>query len=145
MMEDLSTGSQPSFDVVAGVIVKDGRYLITRRHDESHQGGLWEFPGGKREENETLIECLEREIKEELDLDVEVGPLIKRTRHAYALCTMTLHFFRCTIRSGTPRAIGCQDFEWVEPAELVHYPFPQANVPILQELVKSSYHQDAIT
>jgi 8-oxo-dGTP diphosphatase len=144
-MKDHSTDSPMSFEVAAGVIVKDGCYLITRRHDETHQGGLWEFPGGKREENETLIDCLQREIKEELDLIVEVGTLIKRTRYAYAFCTVTLHFFRCTIRSGIPRAIGCQDFKWVEPSELNHYPFPQANVPILKELEKSSYHQDAST
>ena len=144
-MEDHSTDSQTSFDVAAGVIVKDGRYLITRRHDETHQGGLWEFPGGKREKNETLIDCLHREIKEELDIVIEVGPLIKRTRYAYAFCTVTLHFFRCMIRSGIPRAIGCQGFKWVEPSELDHYPFPQANIPILQELAKSPYPPDAST
>ncbi len=142
MKEDTTIDSEMSFDVAASVITKDGRYLITRRYDESHQGGLWEFPGGKREENESLVDCLRREIKEELDLDIEVGPLIKKTRYAYALCTVTLHFFRCTIRSGNPRAIGCQDFEWVEPSELAHYPFPQANVPILRELARPPRNED---
>ena len=124
-----------SVDVAAGVISQDGLFLITRRLDESHQGGLWEFPGGKKEEGESLEECLKREIKEELDLEIAVGKRLKTIRYAYAFYTVNLHFFRCTIRSGTPQAIGCQDFEWVTPNELPHYPFPPANLPMLRELM----------
>jgi mutator protein MutT len=122
-------------EIAAGVIVQDGRYLITRRYDESHQGGAWEFPGGKREEEETLADCLRREIKEELDLEVEVGRPLRTIRYAYALCTVELHFFLCTIASGTPKTAGCQDFEWVRPDQLAHYSFPAANQAILEDLV----------
>ena len=121
-------------DVAAGVIAEDGLVLITRRHDDTHQGGMWEFPGGKREEGETIEDCLRREIKEELDLEVEVGPLIKKIRYAYAFITVGMHFFRCSIISGIPQAIGCQDYEWVKPEDLVNYPFPPANQPIIEEL-----------
>jgi 8-oxo-dGTP diphosphatase len=123
------------FQVAAGVIVQDGKYLITRRYDDSHQGGLWEFPGGKREEGETLVECLRREIKEELDLEVEVGQLLRKVCYAYALCTVELHFFRCAIGAGVPKAMGCQDFEWVRPDQLTQYSFPSANQPVLVDLM----------
>ena len=123
--------------VAAGVIVEDGLYLIARRMDDSHQGGLWEFPGGKCEEGESLPECLKREVKEELDLEIEVGPCIKTIRFAYALLTVELHFFRCSVQSGSPTAIGCQDFEWVTRDELANYPFPPANAPMVQELIAS--------
>lgn len=132
-MQDMK---ESGFDVAAAVIVKDGEYLITRRLDESHQGGLWEFPGGKREEGESLEDCLRREIKEELDLEIDVGELLRTIPYAYAFWTVRLHFFRCTIRSGTPSAIGCQDFEWVRPDQLALYPFPPANLPMLRELSK---------
>lgn len=141
--QDGTIGSEGAFEVAAGVVVQDGRYLITRRHDETHQGGLWEFPGGKREENESLSDCLRREIKEELDLDIEVGTLIRTVKYSYAYCTLTLHFYRCTIRSGAPSPVGCQDFRWVEPGELIHYPFPEANRPIIQELVKVPHISDS--
>lgn len=136
------SNSEKVIEVAAGVIVKDGRYLITRRPDESHQGGLWEFPGGKRAEDETLVDCLRREIQEELDLEIEVGPHLRTIRHAYAYCTVVLHFFRCTVRSGNPRALGCQDFQWVEPSKLIHYPFPEASLSILQDLLRSPGNED---
>ena len=136
--EEDTHGSEAVFDVAAAVISEADRYLITRRLDESHQGGLWEFPGGKREDKESLSDCLRREIKEELDLEIEVGRLLKKVRYAYAFVTVELHFFLCSIRSGLPQAIGCQDFMWVRPEELVHYPFPPATIPMIQELVKTS-------
>jgi mutator protein MutT len=120
--------------VAAGVIVDGGSVLITRRMDESHQGGLWEFPGGKCEGGESLEDCLRREIREELDCDVEVGVPLKTIRYAYSFFTVELHFFRCTIRSGSPAAIGCQDFEWVTPAQLAQYEFPPANHPMINIL-----------
>jgi mutator protein MutT len=125
-----------SFDVAAAVITQDGEILITRRLDETHQGGLWEFPGGKREERESLEDCLRREIKEELDLDIEVGELLKTIPYAYAFWVVRLHFYRCTIRSGMPQAIGCQDFKWVRPDQLGLYPFPPANLPMLRDLAE---------
>ena len=125
---------ESTIEVTAAVIVQDGQYLITRRLDESHQGGLWEFPGGKRENNESLKDCLRREIKEELDLEIEVGVLLKTIHYAYAFYTFTLHFYLCRIQSGTPRLLGCQDFRWVKPHELGYYPFPPANHAIIAQL-----------
>lgn len=127
--------SESTIEVTAAVIMQDGRYLITRRLDESHQGGLWEFPGGKRENNESLEECLRREIREELDLEIEVRSLLKTVRYAYAFYTFILHFYLCRIRSGTPRLIECQDLQWVEPHELGYYSFPPANHPIIDHLI----------
>ena len=126
--------SESTIEVTAAVIVQDGRYLITRRLDETHQGGLWEFPGGKRENDESLKDCLRREIKEELDLEIEVGVLLKTVRYAYAFYTFILHFYLCRIQSGTPRLLECQDLQWVKPHELGYYPFPPANHPIIAQL-----------
>ena len=133
-MEEELKNSDETLQVGAGVIVEDGAFLITRRMDDTHQGGLWEFPGGKRHDDETIEDCVRREIREELDLDVEVGPPLKVVRYAYSFFTVELHFFRCTIRSGDPVAIGCQDFEWVTPDQLAQYEFPPANHPIINML-----------
>src|SRR5512134_3411193 len=73
VMEHPITPSSPSVEVSAGLIFRAGKLLITQRHADSHLGGLWEFPGGKREPGETFEECLTRELQEELGIQVEVG------------------------------------------------------------------------
>src|SRR5437773_2250204 len=90
-------------DVAAGLIFRDGKLLITQRRAGAHLGGLWEFPGGKREPNETFEECLVRELREELGIEVVVGELIESVTHAYPEKTVHLSFFRCTLKEHDPR------------------------------------------
>lgn len=121
-------------EVAAGVIVQDGRYLITQRFETASLGGLWEFPGGKRHPDESLINCLRRELNEELGIGVDVGEELKAVEYSYGDFTVKLHFYRCTIRQGTPRAIASQAFRWVNLPELSDYAFPEANRAFIREL-----------
>ena len=82
-------------EVAAGLVFREGKLLITQRFFDSHLGGLWEFPGGKRECDETFPQCLQRELLEELGIEVTIGELVERIIHAYPEKTVSLHFFRC--------------------------------------------------
>jgi mutator protein MutT len=72
-----------AIDVAAGLVFREGKLLITQRHPEAHLGGLWEFPGGKREPGETFERCLARELREELGIEIQVGELVESLTHAY--------------------------------------------------------------
>lgn len=121
-------------EVAAGVIVQDGRYLITQRFETSPLGGLWEFPGGKRHPDESLRDCLRREIKEELGIAVGVGEELKAVEYSYDDLAVKLHFYRCTILQGTPRPLASQAYRWVFLSELSDYAFPEANQAFIREL-----------
>src|SRR6266699_853251 len=82
-LHDSTTPPLQPVDVAAGLIFRDGKLLITRRHADAHLGGLWEFPGGKRESDETFEECLARELREELGIEVVVGQLVESLTHKY--------------------------------------------------------------
>ena len=118
----------PHYDVAAAVTVgDDGRVLVAQRNVDDMLGGLWEFPGGKQEPGETLPECLAREMREELDIEVGVGELVLVVEHAYTHFRITLHAFRCRLLSGKPRCLDCAAFRWVEPAELDALPMSVAD------------------
>ncbi|MGO8703946.1 MAG: A/G-specific adenine glycosylase [Candidatus Brocadiia bacterium] len=124
--------------VAAGVVRRGKLILIDRRKPEGLLGGLWEFPGGKRKENESLERCLTREIREELGIRVKiVRPLIS-VPHAYTHFRITLHVYECRYLSGVPRALGCAEWRWVRPDELDHYAFPSANRKVIAELRMAS-------
>jgi 8-oxo-dGTP diphosphatase len=119
--------------VVAGVIERDGKILITRRRAGTHLAGLWEFPGGKPESGETLDEALRREIAEELGADVSVGPPLETIDWQYPDKSVRLIFFRCGIR-GEPHPLEGQEMAWVAPADLRRYEFPPADAALLDRL-----------
>ena len=119
--------------VVAAVIEHDGAFLVTRRLEGTHLAGLWEFPGGKVAEGETHAGALTREIREELDADVDVGALVFETEHAYADRSIVLHFYRCTLR-GRPRPLLGQQMRWVPRAELRVLDFPPADAELIRLL-----------
>ncbi len=118
----------PHYDVAAAVTTRaDGRVLVAQRNASDMLGGLWEFPGGQREGGETLPECLVREMREELDVEVEVGELLLVVQHAYTHFRITLHAFRCRLMAGEPRCLDCAAFRWVQPAELDALPMSVAD------------------
>jgi mutator protein MutT len=125
-------------EVSAGLIFRNGKLLITQRHTDTHLGGLWEFPGGKREGNETFEECLARELREELGIEVEVGELLESLTHTYPEKNVSLKFFRCRWKQNEPRAIDCLDLKWVTAAELRNYEFPAADARLLEMLQSSA-------
>jgi len=125
---------RPHYEVAAGLIWKGERVLLAQRPDTGMLGGLWEFPGGKQEPGETLEQCLAREIREELDFEIQVGALLASVDHAYSHFTITLHAFEARYRSGQPKARGCAAWQWVEPDALDEFPMPRADRLILEQL-----------
>ncbi len=125
---------RPHFNVTAAVIRRDDYLLIAQRPVEGMLGGLWEFPGGKQEDGETLADCLRREIKEELDLEIAVGQLITKVKHGYTHFKFTLHAFACQLLGGQPRALGAADWRWVTLEEIETFPFPRTDLKIIEAL-----------
>ena len=128
----------PHYDIGVGVVRRGGRVLIAKRKPEGLLGGLWEFPGGKRKKGERLEWTVARELREELDVEVEVGAKWMAIPHAYSHFRVTLHVFECRLRSGRPRAIGCADWKWARAGELSRLAFPAADAPILERLRPSA-------
>ncbi len=138
---DASQNSEPKIqnciEVSAGLVFRNGLLLITQRRLQDHLGGLWEFPGGKRESGESDETCLRRELQEELGIEVEVRELIKSIEHSYPEKTVHLKFFRCALLQNEPEPIGCAALAWVSAGELAHYAFPEADAQLLEELAAS--------
>ena len=111
----------PHHDVAIGVIWKRGRVFVQRRKEEGLLGGLWEFPGGKRERGESYESCLRREIREETGFRVKVGLHVTTVHHRYSHFSVELHAYRCEWRTG--RAKG----RWVRPSDLAGLAMPRAN------------------
>ena len=128
---------RPHYEVTAGLIWKEGRLLIARRPAGGMLGGLWEFPGGKREKGESCADCLRREIREELDFDIDVGDHLVSVDHGYSHFTITLHAFEARWAGGEPRAVGCDDWRWVGPEQLGDYAMPRADRRVLERLAGS--------
>ncbi len=125
----------PHYDVTAGLIWNaSGRLLIAQRPLDGLLGGLWEFPGGKREPGETLEDCLRRELREELAIEVEVGELFTVVRHAFTHFKITLHAFSCRYVSGPPQAIGARAWAWAAPEQLDAYTFGRADREVIAAL-----------
>jgi mutator protein MutT len=124
----------PIIDVAAALVFREGKLLITRRQADAHLGGLWEFPGGKREPKETFEACLARELREELGIEVAVGELVQSLTHAYPEKTVHLKFYRCRWEQHEPQPLGCSALTWVTAAELKDYAFPAADARLLEKL-----------
>jgi 8-oxo-dGTP diphosphatase len=122
--------------VVAAVVEENGAFLVSRRQAGVHLAGLWEFPGGKIDSGETHEQALRREMREELDADVEVGELVFDIEHAYPERTVALFFYRCRLR-GSPRPLLGQDVRWVPRAELAGLGFPPADEELIERLIRA--------
>lgn len=126
--------TQNFVEVSAGLVFRNGKLLIAQRRSKDHLGGLWEFPGGKREGDESDEACLRRELLEELGIEVEVKELIENIRHDYAEKSVHLKFFRCVLLKGEPSPLGCDAVVWVTAAQLAEYAFPEADLRLLGKL-----------
>lgn len=125
-------------EVAAGLIRHEGRYLIARRKPGVHLAGFWEFPGGKREMGESLEECLQRELFEELSIRVDLPVPYQIIRHDYSEKTVELHFFRCVIEQGQATPVDCAEIRWVLPEELTQFKFPPADQVIIDALQRDA-------
>ncbi len=122
-------------EVGCAIIHKNGRILIAQRHLQDSFGGLWEFPGGKREEGETIEACLSREAQEELGVGVYPERLLCRREHGNEDRRISLFFFFCKWENGAPRAIDCKDFRWVGPEEIRSYTFLPGDLEVVEDLI----------
>ena len=123
--------------VVGAAVILDARnqILIAQRNPEKGMlAGLWEFPGGKIAEGETMPQCIARELKEEMGLDIEVGPHLVTVHHAYSHFTIELHAHFARIRSGRPRHLECAGHAWTTRDRFDDFPFSKADHEIIRAL-----------
>lgn len=126
----------PHNDIAVALIFNDeGKILIQRRPEEGLLGGLWEFPGGKRERGETLEETCLREIREELGITIEILEPFHHLSHAYTHFKITMYAYTCRIKSGIPRSTSRVPVEWVNVESLNNYAFPRANRRLIEKLI----------
>jgi len=124
--------------VVGAAVVTNGKgeVLIAQRRNEDMLGGLWEFPGGKQEAGETIQQCIVRELKEELGIHIETGEFLVTVKHAYSHFTMEMHTYLAQIKSGRPRPIECQNFQWLKVSDLRKVPYSKADLHVITALEK---------
>jgi 8-oxo-dGTP diphosphatase len=120
--------------VTAALIIEQGKILVTQRKKDSSHGLLWEFPGGKVKEGEEPRGALRRELKEELDVEVEVGMIFDAVFYSYPEYPILLLVYRCRIEKGSLKPIGCHDLRWVNLRELETLAMPPADDPIRKHL-----------
>lgn len=121
--------------VAVGVIYQQNKFFLTKRLEHAHQGGKWEFPGGKVEQGETVHEALHRELKEEISIDtLAMQPFIE-INHDYADKQVLLEVFLVDQYLGEPKALEGQQQGWFKQSELMDIDFPKANTPIVEKLL----------
>ena len=116
------------------IIYKEGQLLIAQRHLNDSFGGLWEFPGGKREKNETIEACLKREVLEELGVSVRPEKLLCQRSYGNEKREVRLFFYFCAWENGDPQAIDCQDFCWVSSDMFQQYKFLPGDLEVVEDL-----------
>lgn len=128
--------------VVAGILVRDGKIMISRRPAGAHMGMKWEFPGGKIETGETPEDALRRELMEETGAEVEAVRIYGAKLWAYPEKTVLLLFYMARLLSGEPRPLEGQTLAWVKPAELGGYAFAPADETIARRLMEETAISD---
>ncbi len=124
-------------DVSAGIITCNGKLLIAQRRHGKNQEYLWEFPGGKLEEGETLPQCLQREIKEELDKEITIGDFFMTSVYEYENGAIRLHaYFATTNKPEIPSHMDHEQVKWIDWAQIDDYTFAPADIPIKNALKK---------
>jgi len=122
--------------VVCAIIVENEKILISMRPSHVHLGDHWEFPGGKVERQESQVDALKREIREEIGLEIEVGKCLRSISHVYEdeQKKLILHFFLCKRTSGAPMTKEVSAFQWVAPEDLSLFRFPPADAELVRDL-----------
>ena len=126
---------RPNIRVVAAVISRDERYLITQRRATAVLPLLWEFPGGRVEAGETDAEALRRELRHRLDVDIQPGAIISFVTHPYEKYSVDLYLYDCVLSGGEPRTRNVAAFRWVMSADFEHYAFTPADERSMSKLL----------
>jgi mutator protein MutT len=122
-------------EVVLGVVRRAGQILICRRRqDNPDLPNYWEFPGGKVEPGESPEECLHRELREEVAVEVRATTLLPPIEYTYPHAHVTLHPYLCEWERGDPKPLGCDEPRWIALADLPRYTFPPANAALITAL-----------
>jgi len=121
---------------LALIFNKDGELLIDQRLDSVSMGGMWEFPGGKKESHESIEQTIKREIQEEIGIDIKLIEKLLSFEHTYSHKKLSFTVYLCDFISGKPRALASQKLLWVKPNRLLKFPFPAANKKIIFALFK---------
>jgi len=124
----------PHIDVGAGIVWRRGKILMCKRPANKMLAGLWEFPGGKQRQGETIQDCIRRELQEECNLDVTVGEHLIDVTHTYSHLKVTLRCYHCRAPRGRVRLLAADDARWVRVEEIPSLPLPAADLKILQAL-----------
>jgi A/G-specific adenine glycosylase len=130
----LARKKTPCFHISTGIVIKNNKLLITQRNPDGLLGGLWEFPGGKVEKNETAKDACIREIKEETGLTVRVSSFLTRIKHAYTHFKIEMDVFYCDYISGDVALNGPVDYQWIALQEIGGFAFPGANLKFIELL-----------
>lgn len=127
----------PTIRVVAAVVERDGRYLITQRRPTAVLPLLWEFPGGKVEAGETDAAALKREVQHRLAVDIDVGQLISFVSHPYEKYVVDLYLYECRLAGAepAPAASNVHAFKWVSSTDFEQYPFTPADEANMNKLL----------
>ncbi|WP_342348324.1 8-oxo-dGTP diphosphatase MutT [uncultured Nitrospira sp.] len=135
-MKSNEAQESPPIVVAAAIIWQKDRILLSRRKPESYLGGLWEFPGGKKEFGETLEDCLRREVKEELGVEISEPVWFHALHYQYPEKMVELYFYTCSIILGIPQALECAEVAWVHKHDLISYEFPPADIPVIRKIIQ---------
>lgn len=128
---------KPHHQIGVGIIQNEyDEVLIALRPEDAMLGGLWEFPGGKQKDDEQMEETVIRELKEELDVEVQITRPFMKLDHAYSHFKITMHAFLCKLINGTPQPKSSQQVKWISIEELEDYPFPKANRRLTEKLME---------
>ena len=123
--------------IVAAGLIEDPQtstFLLSRRGADTHLAHSWEFPGGKLNPGESPTECVRRELKEELGIDVSVGQVFAVGHHVYPEREVILLVYHCLIESGEPQCLEVAEYRWVTAQELVEMELPPADLPVIDRI-----------
>ena len=127
----------PHYNIGVGVIWNGDKILITKRKKDQLLGGLWEFPGGKIQDDESIEDCIKREAKEELGITIKVKKFIIKVNHQYSHFKITLHAYHCQYIEGFIKCLQVDDWTWINPNAFSDYPFPKANHYIFPKILNT--------
>lgn len=136
---------RPHHQIGVGIIFnEDEEVLIALRQEDAMLGGLWEFPGGKKEDDEEMEATVKRELKEELGVKVSIRKPFMKLDHAYSHFKITMHAYLCDLESGIPKPNSSQEVRWISIDELEDYPFPKANRKLTEKLMNLNKGQQQL-
>lgn len=124
--------------VTAAIIYNDSEFLIAQRKPGKNEELKWEFPGGKLEEGESPEQCLKREIKEELNLEIEVSDIFDVVYYEYPQITILLLVYKCKLIGGEIKLLDCNDYKWIAEEQISDFEFACADIQTVNKMMQNN-------